>query len=103
MSEKWADFLIDAVRFNSQHTHIDLVRCRTDRGETISESTEQFSRQQVIAKIGAGIKFCTIYRGDNGKWKRGASVIIIILDGEEFIKTVSDKIKKDNLDNLPEF
>lgn len=103
MSEKWADFLIDAVRFNSQHTHIDLVRCRADLGDKVSDSTVQFSRQQVIAKIRAGIKFCTIYKGENGNWKRGAAVIIVTIDGEEFIKTVSDKIKKDNLDNLPEF
>ena len=100
---KWADKLIDAVKFNSQHSHIDYIQCRDDLGESVSNNKETLSRQEVITKIKKGVNFCTIFRGEDGKWKYGAAVTIITIDGEEFIKTKADRLKKDNLDNLPEF
>lgn len=99
---KWADKLIFEVAFNYAHTHIDAVRCVDDNGDSVGSAMTQLTRREVIAKIRAGVTFCTIFR-NGSKWNKGAKVEVILIDGEEFIKTVPDNIKKDNLDNLPEF
>jgi len=57
----------------------------------------------VISKIKQGKKYMTIFRTKDGKWKRGEEVHILTIDGEEFIRTDANKIKADNLGNLPEF
>lgn len=47
---KWADYCISAVRFNSQHTHIDKVRTHPDNGDSIGSSSD-YARQDVVAAI----------------------------------------------------
>ncbi len=34
MADKWADYIITAVRFNSTGTHIEAVQIRADNGDT---------------------------------------------------------------------
>lgn len=36
--EKWADYLISEVRYNSQHTHIDQVKIHEDNGDSVGEA-----------------------------------------------------------------
>ena len=100
--EKWADYLISAVRYNPEHTRIIKVREHEDLGDKVGQATE-VTRQEVISKIKQGKKYMTIFRTKDGKWKRGEEVHILTIDGEEFIRTDANKIKADNLGNLPEF
>lgn len=64
-------------------------------------------RRQVGTKwvrlLEGGYTFCTATLGNDGKWHKGAAVKIYKYDGEKYIKTKADGIKKDNLDNLPKF
>lgn len=98
---KWADKLIFEVAYNYKHTHIEAVRCYDDNGESVGALT-QLTRREVITKIRAGYTFCTIFKNGT-KWNKGAMVEVVNIDGEDFIKTVADRTKKDNLENLPEF
>jgi len=97
---KWADYLISAVRYNTEKTHIVKVKVHKDMGESVG-SAEEFTRGQVADKIEKGYSFVTIYR-QNEKWVKGEEVHTVTVDGEEFIRTDRNNIKKDNLGALPE-
>lgn len=99
---KWADYGISAVRFNGAHTHIDRVRVHRDNGDTIGEGTE-YARANIVNSIKNGTTFVTIFKGNDGNWKKGQPVYIIVINGTEYIKTVDNGKAVDNLDNLPEF
>jgi hypothetical protein len=47
---KWADYLIYAVQFNSQHTHINRLRIYVDNGDSVGQSSEH-SRQDIVTAI----------------------------------------------------
>lgn len=100
---KWADYLIAEVRYNAAGTHIDKVRGYVDDGgDSVGASMEK-TRQTVVSELKSGTTFCTIFKGDNGKWKQGAAVIIDVVDGTEYIKTKPDNTKRDNLGDLPTY
>ena len=49
--EKWADYLISDVRYDSEHSHINKVRGYEDReGDKVGDRFES-SRQEVIENI----------------------------------------------------
>lgn len=100
--EKWADYGISAVKYNSAHTHIDKVRIHPDNGDKMGQSVEQ-ARTDIVNAIKKGTTFVTILKGDDGKWKKGQPVYIIKINGVEYIKTVDNGKAEDNLGNLPEF
>ncbi len=102
MANKWADYVITAVRFNTTGTHIESVQVRQDDGETIGAATTT-SRSEVVRLLEAGYTFCTATMGANGKWNKGAAVKIVEIDNQKFICTKADGTKADNLDNLPTF
>lgn len=99
---KWADKLIYEVRFNAARTHIDRIHYRIHTATGISADAWELTREEVVAQLKSGVTFCTIIWRDP-KWYCGAMVYIFPVGGEEFIKTVADRSKEDNLDNLPEF
>ncbi len=99
---KWADYLISAVRFNGAGTHIVKVKAYVDNGDTVGSGFEM-ERTDVVKYIDDDKTFATIYQGTEGKWKFGASVRTVTIDGTRYIKTRADGTKADNLDNLPMF
>jgi hypothetical protein len=101
MATKWADFIITNVRFNSTGTHIEAVKYRADNGDSVGPAG-QATRAQIVGWIESGTTFCTATEAD-GKYHKGAAVKIVIIDNQKFIRTKSDGIKADNLDNLPTF
>lgn len=99
---KWADFAICAVKYNEDKTHIDKVERFRDDGEKL-HSKEIKSRETIIDAIkNKKLTYITTYKQD-GKWKKGAEVSIQTVDGVDYIRTDVNKVKKDNLGNLPEF
>lgn len=104
MTEKWADYLISAVRYNSVETHIDRVRCHVDYGESVGSAVDA-SRQGVVVALDVGTTFATVYRdpSDPTKWIRGAEVRAITVDGTKYIRTDADNSKRDNLGDLPRY
>jgi hypothetical protein len=102
MADKWADYLISAVRYNAQETHIDKVRAHPDNGESVGSGTA-VERLTVVSRLDDGYTVVTIYKGSDDKWRRGATVRKVIIDGNSYIRTDADKTKADNLGNLPRF
>ena len=99
---KWADYCISAVRYNSEHTHIVKVNACDDKGDSLGSSSE-WARTQVVSTLEAGKTFVTIYKGEDGKYKKGEDVRIIPFNGVKYIRTDANSKAADNLGNLPEF
>ncbi len=99
--EKWADYLISAVRYDSDHQHITHLKVHEDKGDKVGDG-KAYSRQAVVDAINSGNTFVTIYK-DDGKWQKGQKVIVIKVNGVSYLKTMDNNKEEDNLENLPEF
>ena len=97
---KWADYLISAVRYNVQHTHVVTVRRHLDNGDSVA-NPNIVNRNIVANDLKIGKSYKTIYKNNQGKWKPGEDVRLIGNTG--FITTDPNSITRDNLGNLPEF
>jgi hypothetical protein len=102
MPDKWADYLISAVRYNAAGTHIDKVRVHEDKGETVG-SPAIWARSAVVTNLEAGNTFMTIVKNAEGRWNSGAEVGIVTVRGTKYIRTDADATAEDNLGNLPRF
>jgi len=98
---QWANFLISAVRYNSDHTHIIQVQQHVDSDTSVGIG-QVVSRQTVVSNIKSRYTYATIYSND-GKRKLGQRIIIDPVNGIEYIKTLADRTTRDNLGELPEF
>ena len=99
---KWADYVIIAVRFKNEKQHIEQVKIMTDTGDTLTNK-KIVSRIEIIRLIESGDKIFTVYKKDDGNWKKGDAVGIVNIRGVKFIRTDGNSIEKDNLGELPEF
>jgi hypothetical protein len=97
---KWADYLISAVRYNFEHTHIVDVKRHLDQGNSIALGNI-VGRIIVVDDLLKGLKYKTIFRGQDSKWKIGEDIRIIPNTG--FITTDPNTTTRDNLGGLPEF
>jgi hypothetical protein len=98
---KWADYLISAVRYDGDNSHIIKVKTHVDTGDGVDKPFEE-KRETVISKLKNGKEYCTIIKKD-GNWKRGQMVHIVQVKGNEYIRTDKNETDKDNLGSLPEF
>lgn len=97
---KWADYVITAVRYTPNGSHISDLEVRVDNGETINAGTE-WTRQQVIQAIDNRYTFVTAILRD-GSWRRGADVHAVTIGRERFLRTDRNQLRADNLGELPE-
>lgn len=97
---KWADYVITAVGYNSEHTHIVEVEVRADLGSSLGNS-QIFKRQRVVDLIKEGKTFITATLSGS-QYKRGDNVGIVLFNKTEYIRTDGNSRGADNLGNLPE-
>ncbi|HEY2334737.1 MAG TPA: DUF3892 domain-containing protein [Solirubrobacterales bacterium] len=102
MADKWADYLISAVRYNTAKTHIDKVEVRNDNGDSVG-APSVWNRTDVVSGLEDGDTFETITKGSDDKWNRGAAVGIVTVSGVKYIRTDADATPEDNLGSLPRF
>jgi hypothetical protein len=102
MSSQWADYTISAVRYNSQHTHIDQLEVRKDSGDSLGVANV-WLRQDVISSIKSGKTFVTVLKNRDGTWRKGDNVSIVRVNGVEYLRTDGNSRASDNLGELPEF
>ena len=101
-SVKWADFCITRVKYASDRTAIVEVEARRDLGDSLG-TAERVSRTTVISAIlDRGTKFVTAPI-KNDKYVRGATVNVVEIRGEQYLRTNRDAIRADNLGELPEY
>ena len=98
---KWANYVITAVRYNLEHTHIVSVKVRPDNGDSLGAESV-WNRNQVVSAIESGYSFVTAFWQD-GKWLKGADVHVIQVGWYKYIRTDRNLRAADNLESLPEF
>jgi uncharacterized phage infection (PIP) family protein YhgE len=99
MTTKWADFLISAVVYDSKH-RILYAKQHKDTGESITEGILT-DRNTIASNITNGLSYVTIF-SSNSTWKKGTNLRAYRIGGEYFIRTDGNKVKLDNLGQLPE-
>jgi hypothetical protein len=100
--DKWADYCISHVRYDDSKTHIAQVKVHQDLGDSLGVPSA-WERADVLDSLRNEESFCTIIKGTDNKWNRGAIIKIVTINGMDYIKTVKDSIEKDNLGELPTF
>jgi hypothetical protein len=101
MSER-ADFYVEKVHFTKDHNHIMRVLVRQDSESKLSKPADM-ARKQILSNIQSGKRFMTIFRNENGKYRRGQRITSVHVNGEEFLRTDRNVINQDHLEGLPEF
>lgn len=99
--DKWADYLVTAVRYNGRRTHIDAVKACADRGDSVGAEVVM-TRQSVVASMDR-YTFMTANKGSDGKLTKGARIEAIVVNGVTYLRTDANRTPADNLGNLPEF
>lgn len=100
--EKWADYLIFAVKTNPNQTHIHSVEVHSDFCSLVCE-TLILSRTEIIANIKKGFTYTTVYKTKTGKFRKGENINLTNINGEDYLRTdIKNNTPSDNFDNVPE-
>jgi hypothetical protein len=100
--DKWADYLISAVRTGPTPDRIDCVEVHSDFGCVVCENLI-LSRTDLITNIKKGIRYVTIFKTPMGKWRRGEDIHLITVNGEDYLRIDNKAEAADNFENTPEF
>ena len=101
-----AEYWVSHKRMNAEDTRINEVRAMmlTDNGLSLPLG---YDREDVIQSLNNNDKWytCLFKEGRDGKniCTKKAEIHIVEIDGGNFIRTDRNKIKSDNLGELPEF
>lgn len=98
---KWADFLIIAVKkdITGRITH---VRVGVDFEDKIRKIID-VNKYEIMDVILNKNTVFTAYQSQSIKFIKGSPVKIYQIDNDYYLRTLSNNISKDNLDNLPTF
>ena len=96
---KWADFVISQVNYDSCHLIFKALRHK-DSLNGIDDGT-LVDRLTIISDIKNGLNYITVYSGLSS-WKRGHKIRILKTDDQFYIRIDDNKVKLDNLGDLPE-
>lgn len=97
---RWADYVITAVRYSEDRSHIADLEIRVDQDSTIG-APEELTREAVVRMIEQGYTFVTAYVR-NGQWSRGADVSVVTIGRDKYLRTDRNQVRADNLGELPE-
>ncbi|MFQ5496922.1 MAG: hypothetical protein ACE5DU_03450, partial [Nitrosopumilus sp.] len=98
--EKWADYLISEVSYDSEHLISVAIRHKeTDQGIT---SGKPIDRLTIASDIKNGSIYVTIYSGKNS-WKKGHKIQTFSIGGNPYLRIDGNKVKFDFLGDIREF
>ncbi len=101
MSER-ADYYIEKVRYTKDHSRIIWVSVREDNSKKLGGAYNMV-RERIMKLMHDGKQFMTIFRNDEGKYRKGQRIQLISVKGNEFIRTDPEQADKDKLEDLPEY
>ena len=99
--EKWADYVITAIKRGSGLGVISHVQQHEDKGNEFGKP-EMVDKIQVAHSIRKGKKYITVYRVNEIDWKRGDVVRTFLKDGAAYIRDDKNIVPSDHLGELPE-
>lgn len=97
-----ADYYIEKVRYNKDHTRIVWVSVRQDDNAKLGGAYNMM-RKKIVSLMNSGKIFMTITRNEDGKYRKGLKIAIIRIKGSDYIRTNQEALEQDQLENLPEF
>ena len=97
--DKWADFLISEVNYDSDHL-ISLAKRHQDTEKGISLG-DIIDRLTIASDIKNGLVYTTIYSAKNS-WKKGNKIRVFSLKGNPYLRIDNNKVNLDFLGDLPE-
>lgn len=95
----WADYLISAVSYDGDRLIRSAVR-HEDAGDGVGAG-EEVDRMTISSEIRKGRRYCTVYSGVD-TWRRGSDVRSFTVGGQPYLRTDSNRVRMDNLGDLPE-
>ena len=99
---KWADKLISEVKYDDDHSRIIECKVHEDKTDKVGPSFKE--ARETVAKNLESMTYYTIFKkAGSEEWSKGDNVIRFSIDNEVFIRTDGNKVKSDNLGNLPEY
>jgi len=101
MSQK-ADFYIEKVRYSKDRLHIVSVSVREEKGPKLGKAHDM-EREDMIRELQQGKNFLTIFRNENGKYRKGQPVHMSEVNGKQYLRTDEHLVKYDQLEHLPEY
>ena len=96
--QKWADYLISEVSYDSDHLISVAIRHKDSPDGVLSGVP--VDRLTIASEIKNGITYITIYSG-NESWKKGQNVQTFSIDGTPYLRIDGNRVKLDNLGDLP--
>ena len=101
--EKWADYLISAIRYEETFTRKTISHCKvhSDNGDTVGPGTT-WSKEEIMDAINRGQTFYTIIKDNRGKWKKGNKVTLVKAENI-YLNDDVEKAEEDRLASIPEF
>ena len=97
--DKWADYVISQVSYDSDHLISQAKRHKDtdigiDKGKIVDRLT-------IISDIQNGLAYITVYSGISS-WKRGNKINTFRIKGQPYLRIDQNKVNLDNLGDIPE-
>lgn len=99
--DKWADFLISKVLYNSAGDRIDKIISRKDNGNSVEDEVEM-TRYTMTQHFESNKTFATVTKTTEGKWKKLNNVHRTKSYYTDYISIYSSPTK-DDLGNIPNY
>jgi len=97
--DKWGDYLISEVSYDSDHLISVAIRHQdTDKGITTGQPVDRLT---IYSDIINGLFYITIYSGKES-WKKGHKIQTFSIGGNPYIRIDENKVELDNLGDLSE-
>lgn len=97
-----ADYYIEKVRYNKARRQILWVSVREDSGKKLSVA-HNMARKSMLTLLESGKQFMTIFRNDEGKFRKGKLLSLAMIAGHPYIRTDDKEAAQDQLEDLPEY
>jgi len=85
MTER-AEYYVEKVKYSRDHSHIVWVLVRQDKDGKLQPGKNML-RKTMLGLIKTGKQFMTIYRTEEGKYRKGEKVTLIQVKGVDFMRT----------------
>ncbi|RNJ76489.1 MAG: hypothetical protein EB830_04000 [Nitrosopumilus sp. H13] len=97
--DTWADYLISAVSYDKNRLIRAAIR-HADAEHGIADG-EAVGRMTISSDIKKGLQYCTMHSGKD-TWRCGSKILSFSIGGKPYLRVDSNRVKMDNLGDIPE-
>jgi hypothetical protein len=98
---RWADWLVDGVRYDATRTFIQAVRAARDRPACDFKFVDK-TRAELLAMLSGGETVATVFENDmTRRLERGEDVRVLTVNGDLYLRIDRAELPRDDLGDLP--